>query len=263
MSTTRIYAMVMRQLYLWPRTIERLMGTFWWPLFDLIIWGLTTLYLQKASLVSFSLVTFIIGGLIFWNIVSRSQSDISVNFLDEAWNKNLINIFSTPLTQSEFMVSMMILGAIKLLITLISMIALSLLLYKFNFLSQFGLFIPVLALNLLLFGWSFGFFINGLILRFGYTIQDFAWGLIALIQPFSCVFYPLSSLPPAIQKVARFLPTTYVFEEMRRILQNGHIKLENLVISFILNIIYLLLSLGFFKLMFEYARENGKLVKLN
>jgi hypothetical protein len=89
MNSQRIIAIVIRHLYIWPRSFERWMGALGWPFFDLVIWGLTISYLQKYSQASFSLLTFMLGGLIFWTIVWRVQNDISVNFLDEAWNKNL------------------------------------------------------------------------------------------------------------------------------------------------------------------------------
>lgn len=263
MSKTRILAVVIRHLYIWPRSLERIMWTLGWPIFDLIIWGLTMRYLQTASLASFSLITFILGGVIFWTIVWRVQNDISVNFLDEAWNKNLINIFSSPLSQWEFLVAMIILGLIRVVFTVFTLTIGALILYQFNLLNSFGFYIPFLIINLLLFGWIFGFLVNSFILRFGYQVAEFAWALIALVQPFSCVFYPLSSLPFWAQKIALLLPTTYVFEEMRRILFTGGVNWNNLLISFSLNIFYLILSLWFFRLMFESAREHGRLVKLN
>ncbi len=263
MNRQRILAIVIRHLYLWPRTLERLMHSFGWPIFDLIIWGLTTLYIQKNSLASFSLLTFILGGLIFWTIVWRAQNDISVNLLEEAWNSNLINIFSSPLTKGEFLVAVAILGLFKLVFTMFSLVIGALILYQFNFLTTFGLYIPLLMVNLLLFGWIYGFFINGLILRFGYPVAEFAWALIALVQPFSCVFYPLSSLPDWAQKIGLLLPPTYIFEEMRRVLFSGSLNWYNLLLSFVLNLFYLFLALWFFRSMFENAREHGRLVKLN
>ena len=263
MNKNRILAIVIRHLYIWPRSLERWMGSLGWPLLDLLLWGLASSYFQKRFQDSFSLLPAILGAVILWTIVYRVQQDISVNFLDEAWNKNLINIFSTPLKVEEFLLAMIILGLVKLSLTFLSLTVGAFLLYQFNIFSSFGLLLPILFLNLLLLGWSFGFLIDGLILRFGYDVEDFAWSLVALISPFSCVFYPLSSLPFWAQKVALLLPSTYVFEEARRLLLEERIIGENLLISFLLSIFYLFLSLKFFKLMYEEARKWGRLVKLN
>ena len=53
------------------------------------------------------------------------------------------------------------------------------------------------------------------------------------------------------------------FEEMRRIMLNNNIMFSNLMFAFILNILYLIISIWFFSVMFEKAREQGRLVKLN
>ena len=263
MSTKRIFAMVIRHLYIWPRSLERFMWSFGWPFLEIVIWGLTMQYLQKQFISSFSIVTFMLGAVIFWNIISRTQNEIAINFLDEAWNKNLLNIFATPLTPGEFLIAMVIINILKLSFTIVALTLASWFFYQFNVIASFGFYIPVLLLNLLLIGWSIGFLVTGLILRFGYSVQELAWAITVVIQPFSCVFYPLSALPGWAQQIARIFPSSYIFEEMRRILSSGQINWNNILISFLLNIIYLVFSLVFFRLMFEKARENGKLVKLN
>ena len=262
MNKNRIFAIVIRHLYIWPRSLERLMWTFGWPFLDLFVWGLASSYFQKQVSTSFSFIAFILGGIFFWTIIWRVQNEIGINLMDEVWNKNLINIFSTPLTWQEFLASAVTLAFIKLFITITSLTIAAYLFYQFNF-FQFGLYIPFLVLNLLLFAWNVGFMVNGLILRFGYTVQEMIWGIALLVQPFSCVFYPLSSLPVWAQRIAKFFPSTYVFEEMRRILSTGRVNWESILISFALNMVYLFLVLRFFKVMYEGAREHGRLVKLN
>lgn len=256
-------AIVIRHLYIWPRSLERLMWSFGWPFFDVIIWGLTMDYIQRSSMSSFSLITIILGALILWTIVWRTQNEMAINFLDEAWNKNLINIFSTPLRPTEFLAAMIILNFLKLFFTVIALTTAAWIFYKFNIISSLGLYIPFLLINLLMIGWSVGLFVIGLILRFGYTVQELAWAIVVFIQPFSCVFYPMTALPSWAQKIALFLPSSYVFEEMRRILFTNTVDWNNLLMSFCLNIFYLVLSLLFFRIMFEKAREHGRLVKLN
>lgn len=263
MNFRRIYAIFLRHLYIWPRSLERWQGSLGWPLLGLISWGMTMSFFQKNASFSFSIIAFLLGGVIFWEFTSISQREISVNFLDEAWNKNLINIFSTPLTVGEFLIASVILGLIKLAVTMTVMLIGALIFYKFNVFYVYGLYIPLLVTNLLIFGLSMGIIINGLIIRFGFGAQELAWALIAWISPFSCIYYPLSSIPLWAQKIGLMLPSTYVFEEMRRIIMRGSMNINNLFVSFGLNAIYLVLSLLFFKWMFESARENGRLVKLN
>lgn len=255
--------MVLRHLYVWPKSPERFMWTFGWPLFGLILWGLAISFLQNNSSSSFSFVTFIIGGIIFWEMVVQPQREISINFIDEMWNKNFLNIFSSPLTNGEYLTSLVIIGVLKMIATIATLTVGAMVLYQFNIFSTFGLFIPILFINLLLFGMVLGFVVNALILRFGWSIQEMAWAMVAIVQPLSCVLYPLSTLPLWVQRISLMLPSTYIFEEMRRIMSDGRVDFRNIIISFLMNMVYLFLSLAFFKVMFEQARVHGRLVKLS
>lgn len=263
MRINRIAAVIIRHLYIWPRSPERFMWTFGWPFFGLLIWGLTISFLQNSSSSTFSFITLIIGGIIFWEIVVQPQREISINFIDEMWNKNILNLFASPLTKAEYLTALVIIGTIKMFATAISLTIGSIILYNFNIFSSFGLFIPILFINLILFGITLGFIVNSLILRYGWSMQEIAWAIVAIVQPFSCVLYPLSSLPVWVQKISILLPATYVFEEMRRIMFQNNVNINNLMFALLLNILYLTLSIWFFSAMFEKAREHGRLVKLN
>lgn len=262
MNGNRIRAIVLRHLYVWPRGLERFMWSIGWPMVSIFSWGLTASYLQSFSALSISITTLILGGIIFWSITTRSQLETTVNFMDEVWNKNLINIFSSPLTIGEFLTATIILDIIKLVISVVVLSVTAYLLYSLNLIG-FGWYLPMFVINLLLFGWTVGFFIIGLMLRLGgRNIQELAWALLGFVAPFSCVYYPITSLPVWAQKIAIVLPTTYVFEEMRRFMFSREVYWENLLLSLVLNLIYLILSLLFIFVMFEKARETGKLAKI-
>lgn len=47
MKFHRIYALVTRYLYLYRRSLPRMMEIFYWPFLDLVIWGFITVYLMK------------------------------------------------------------------------------------------------------------------------------------------------------------------------------------------------------------------------
>ncbi|MEK7165800.1 MAG: ABC transporter permease, partial [Patescibacteria group bacterium] len=72
----RIWGIVVRHLFAWPRNLENLAETFWWPTFDLVIWGFTASYLAKNQDQTSQLVAFFIGGVIFWMFVYRSQQEM-------------------------------------------------------------------------------------------------------------------------------------------------------------------------------------------
>ena len=102
-----------------------------------------------------------------------------------------------------------------------------------------------------------GFLGAAFIMYYGNKVQTLAWTMGFMFAPFSAVYYPLSSLPSWIQNISKFLPTTYVFEGMRGIINNQSLPLDMLLKSLGLNILYLTLSIAFFVFMFEKSRAKG------
>ena len=109
-----VQAVVFRHLFEWRRELDRIVDSFWWPMIDLIAWGLASKYIQENSIQQFNFTAFFMGGLIFWTFIQNAQRDINMPILSEAWNRNLINIFSTPLRLRELIVGTIILGLFKL-----------------------------------------------------------------------------------------------------------------------------------------------------
>jgi len=238
------------------------MDIFFWPVMEIFLWGFLSLYLQQFNITGINVLTVLLGALIFWNLLNQSQHSTSIAFLEEIWERNLLNIFVSPITVAEFLISTLLLGIVRIFLIGIVMSLLVFVLYHLNFL-MFGFSIIPFVLNLLLFGWALGLFTIGLILRWGTSAQILAFGITFLIQPFSAVFYPVSALPEVIRWIAYILPPSYIFEGMREVLKNGALPLHLLTVGFIVNIIYILLSLWFFWFMFCKAKQNGKLMKLD
>lgn len=262
MKLHRIQALLIRHLYLYKRSLPRLMDVFYWPIMDLLVWGFFSVYLQKQTLGDFNLISVLLGALIFWDFLNQSQKAVSVAFLEDVWERNLLNIFVTPLRVSEFLTATVLLGFIRIFLVSIVLGVLAFFFYSFN-IFQFGFYLIPLIANLLLFGWTLGIFTTAIILRYGTQAQILAFGFIFIIQPFSAVFYPLQVLPVFLQKIAFFLPSAHVFEGMRGILAGGAFPADQLFIAFILNIIYLAVCIAFFYAKFRRAKAKGILLKLD
>jgi len=102
-----------------------------------------------------------------------------------------------------------------------------------------------------------GFLGSSVIVYWGQKVQTIAWTMGFLFAPFSAVYYPLSQLPGWVQKIALWLPTTYVFEGMRTVIFTGKLDIVILAKSLGLNVIYLIGSLILFRFMFEKSRAKG------
>ncbi len=236
------------------------MEIFYWPLLDLMLWGFVGLYLTRFRGNVPNFVAYFLGALILWDILFRSQQGISVSFLEDLWSHNLVNIFISPLSPVEYVLSLLVMSLIKLGLASFVLTVLAYFLYSFNIFTIGPALIP-LALNLIIMGWSIGIITTAIILRYGQQAEVLAWGLALLFQPISAVFYPVSVLPVWLQHVVAFIPSAHVFEGMRAVIAGGPFPIAHLVMAFLLNIGYVAVSVIFFSWNFKGVKEKGLLVK--
>ncbi len=255
MSWMRILGVFYRYFYVARKGLHQLSDLFYWPLVDILIWGLTSFWIQTQSHVD-NLPLILMTGLIFWQVVWRGSIDISTSLLQEFWHRNLVNLFSTPLKISEWITGMILLCLCKMVIT-ISFGSLAVyLLFTLNVFNIGWAFLPFAA-SLLIFGWALSFLSSSMIIYWGHKVEMFAWMIAFIFAPFSAVFYPVHVLPVWAQKISWCMPTTYIFEGMRSILATGTFPTHYFWTSMWLNVIYLLASFCIFKWMFEKTRQKG------
>lgn len=248
--------MVLRYYYQMLHSWDRLADMFYWPAMEIFIWGITGLYLAQLTHSKINYLYVILSGLVFWVIIWRAQYEITVNLLTEFWDRNIVNLFTTPLTVYEWVTSFIVFGFFKTLISLAFSSILVYFVYQYNILI-FGLYLPIFIINLLLTGWAGGFIVAAFLIRYGQKMQQLAWAGVAIIAPFSAVYYPLSILPDWAQKIGLFIPSTYTFEVIRQSLFTGKVSIEYLLISFGMGLVYFIFSIWFFVWMFNKSRKLG------
>lgn len=261
MKLHRITALIARHLYLYRRSLPRIMEIFYWPFLDLVIWGFITLYLARYQTQVPGFVTFFLGALILWDMLFRSQQGITISFLEEIWARNLMNLFASPLKPSEFLAATMAMSIMKVTCVSIVMAVCAVLFYSYNVLA-IGLWLIPFVVNLVITGWVIGVFTTSLIMRFGQEAEVLAWSMVFLFQPISCVFYPMDVLPAWLEPVAMANPAAHIFEGMRQVLTAGAAPLPHLVWAVGLNAILLVLAVGWFYKTFAYCKEQGLLVRV-
>ena len=256
MKLHRIFALILRYMFLFRHSFDRLTDAFYWPTIDLVFWGLTSKYIIKTFSGKENIALILLSGLIFWWVIWRSQYEITVNILEDLWDKNFINIFVSPIRFSEWVISLLLLGILKSFLSLGFMATVAFLLYKIN-IFFFGFHLIPFVFLLIISGWWVGFIVAGIILRYGTRIQTLAWSLVAIFGPFSGIFFPTSALPEWAQKVSSFIPMSYIFEGMREVIATGHISLDKIVVSLLLNVFYISLALLFLKASFKKRFDQG------
>jgi ABC-2 type transport system permease protein len=261
MKLHRIQAVIIRHIYEARRNFDRIADMVYWPVLDIVVWGFFTIYLARGKHLEPGVVSFLLGATILWGLFFAFQRDMAVGFLDELWSRNLVNLFSTPLSLSEYMTGLILVNLLKALIGMTAAGLIAWLCYTFDIFPMLPAFLPF-VLNLMLFALAIGVIITGLIFRYTTRIQGLAWSFAGLLMPLSCVFYPVKSLPRALRAIAWTLPTAHSFEGMRQILSGGGFSPVHFGCGLALNLGYFIFAVVFFRFIFESARSRGLLVKL-
>jgi ABC-2 type transport system permease protein len=154
----------------------------------------------------------------------------------------------------------MVMSVVRLSIGLVPVTLLAIAFFGFN-LYSFGFALVAFFLNLMLTSWAIGIFVSGLILRNGMGAENFAWSIMFLFMPLTCVYYPVTTLPSWLQPVAWMLPPTYVFEGMRALLIDRVFRPDLMLYAFGLNIVLFAIGLTGFLALVRGARRQGSLMQ--
>ena len=260
-SAGRVWAMLLRYLYLlrssWPRTLELL----YWPTLQMLIWGFMSQFLYANSSYVFRAFGVLLAAVMLWDVLFRGQLGLSMSFLEEMWARNLGHLFVTPLRPYEWVVSLLSMSLIRVLLGIVPAALLAIPFYHYSIFSM-GLPLVAFFAVLLVMGWALGLAICGLILHQGMGAEGMAWTVVFTLSPISAVYYPVSILPVWLQHAAWALPSTYVFEGMRAVLFTEIFRADYFFAAAALDAIYLALGATVFFVAFHNARRRGALLQM-
>lgn len=258
--TARIFTIFLRQWYILKGNPSRLFGIFYWATVDLVIWGVLTVYLHEVGGSGLNFITFLIGAIIFAHFLERVQYGIAGSALEDIWVRNLSNLFATPLSLIEYITGLVVTSIYTTFLTLGLMAILAWVLFSYSIL-QFGILLLPFILVLFLFGMALGIFALVFILRLGPSAETIIWALPASLSPFSGIFYPVNTLPSALQWVSSALPSSYIFEGMRTVVLTGSFDAQAFWFSALLAILYMFGAYILLKYYYKLALRKGFFVR--
>lgn len=259
-TCARIYAMLLRYLYLlrssWPRVLELA----YWPTVQMILWGFITQFFVQDSTVLGQAAGLLLSGVLLWDVLFRSQIGFSVVFFEEMHSRNLGHLFVSPLRPPELLAAIMLISALRTLFGVGVAAVLAIAFYDYHLIAL-GLPLIGFFTNLLVMGWALGLLVAALVLRHGLGAESIAWVAVFALAPLSGIYYPIATLPDWLQPVAWALPSSYVFEGMRAVLLDHTFPAELMAYGSLLNLIYLSTGMAVFLHTFSIARRRGLLLQ--
>jgi ABC-2 type transport system permease protein len=257
----RIGALVQRYIYLLRSSGVRLVELIYWPFLQMLTWGFLQKYLAGNTTPLAQAAGVLIGSVLLWDILFRSNIGFSTTFMEEMWSRNLGNLLISPLRPYELVAALSLWSVIRLSVSMVPVAVAAYFFFGFNLLDL-GLPLAAFFVVLVLTSWSLGLIAAGVILRYGLAAEEFAWSLAFLLLPLCCVYYPVAVLPEWLKPVALALPPTHVFEGMRSILLHHIFDARELWWALSLNALYLLAGYLLFSRFLASARVNGTLLRL-
>ena len=255
-SAVRIAAVTLRHWYLLRGSWPRIVSLMYWPIVQLLIWGYLTSFLAERSDWMSQAFGVLIGGVLLWDIVFRSQIGVSMAFMEEMWSRNLAHLFISPLQPWEWVGAMTLTAVIRTLVGATPAMLLAGPLFGF-WPTELGFALLGFFVALLLFGWAMGLIVISAIFRQGQGAEELAWAVVFIMAPFCCVYYSVDTLPALLQPLALALAPTHVFEGMRAILIEGRFDAGAMAAAFGLNALYLGFGFWLFLRTCAVARARG------
>lgn len=264
-TSKRIYAVFVRQLYLLQNNPTRLAGNFAWLTIAIVQWGFISKYLGTLGKANFNFITVILGALILWEFLTRIQQGMMMAFLEDVWSNNLLNYFASPLRVSEYTAGLVASSIVTALMGFMMMSIIAGFCFGYDVFIIGLSIIPFIGI-LFLFGVALGLFICATIFRLGPTAEWLGWPLPMVLSLISGVYYPIDTLPDKLAQIARLFPPAYVFETLRAQLEQTASRdmiINNLSHGLALALFYLLLAYCFFNGVYRHNLKTGKLARFN
>jgi ABC-2 type transport system permease protein len=254
-SPARIYAMVLRYIYLLRRSWPRVLELAYWPTMQMILWGFISQFMRTNSTWLAQASGVLLAGVLLWDVMFRGQLGVSTVFFEEMYSRNLGHLFASPLRPYELVCALLTISFIRTIIGVGGAALLAIPLYHY---SIFSMGLPLLAffVNLLVMGWSIGLLVSGLVLRYGLGAENLAWVAIFAVAPVSGIYYPISVLPDWLQVIA------HLFEGMRTVLFEHVFRIDLFMRAVGLNVLYLGFGITVFLGVFRAARRRGLLINV-
>lgn len=256
-SCASMWAVVLRHTRMWQRDPNFLLGSFYWPLLDILVWGFVGAWIQKSQATEFqNYESVALLGVLLWQCVGRGCNALLMSLSEELWSCNIVNLFSLPLRLTDWIGGIVLFTMIIMSIISLFSILVCMLFYDipfWPFLWTFGLFFLPLFIS----GIWVGFIGLQVIIMLGKRSVELGYVVAWFLLPFSGAYYPIEVLPMWAQKVSAFLPMSYLFQGMRGYVMHQQDPTPYLIKGSILAITYAFCSITLFVYCFNRSKRNG------
>lgn len=256
MNGTRVMAVMRRHWIVLRRSPHRWFEISFWPVMDVLLWGSLGAFVARQDSTSQAATPYLLAGIMLFWVFTQSQFSIALGVNEETWTRNILNVFTTPVTETEYLAGIALFGLLKLVLCMLTLTVTTIAFFGFDF-SDIGWSVVPIAALLVINGWALALLVVGLVLRFGQSAEILIWGLNYVLLAVSGVFFPADALPAGIEKVASVLPTTKAFAALRAVLDGRPLPWSTLAASLLGSLIFLAIAFAWSRWLLGVFRRRG------
>jgi ABC-2 type transport system permease protein len=150
---------------------------------------------------------------------------------------------------------------IRLIVAVLPVTFMAILFFGFN-LWALGATFGAFFVLLMLFAWSIGLLVSGVLMRYGVGAENLIWSVIYFVMPLGAVYYPVATLPHWMQPISWSLPPTYVFEGLRGALIDHVVRWDLMAQGLAIDLLMFGAAAFAFASLMKSARRAGALLQL-
>lgn len=255
----KVWAFAARGVIMTWRNVFAIFELFFWPLIGLFSVGLLTQFLALGP----DTISFVLVGVVAMNTVQIAQLDLSYALLYDVWSKCLKQCFVAPVQLWQIVVGSGLVGLVRGLLVFLLMLACGWWFFGMSLAWQLWWPLSRFFLGLFVMAVIEGLIVMALVLRFGHRAEITAWAISYLVLLLAGLYYPVSLLPPWVQKVAYSIPLTYFLEDCRALYGFPATVSRPGLYGWGLSLLYLGLGYLLLRWSLQAARKQGTLLRLS
>lgn len=254
-SSERIVAIFLRHCYVLRNDFLHVFSDFYWPLFDIIVWGLTSVAFQSQGC-SGNIGGMIILSLAAWQAANRANGSLFMGIMEEMHAQNIVNLFASPLRIAEYWIGLSLFTFAKSLLVLFLCFGFGYFVFNAPLMLLTWPVIPLLIL-IIFSGLVIGLITVSILILGGQRAEAIGWITGWFFAPFSGVFCPFEALPVIAQHIGSMVPTSYFFRLFWLIMRGEPTDVSLWFKGIGLLLLYLILTMMFMRFMFNKSKQNG------
>lgn len=255
---TKTLAFTYRNITMTRRNVFMLGDMIYWPFIAVLSIGFMLAFLRPGARDA----SVVLSGVVAMSVLQTCQLDVSYVLLFDMWSKSMKHTMAAPVGPRHYLTGSWIFGITRGTLTFFIITGLIRLMFHFNVMSGGAAPTIVFLAGIFISGLTIGMLIIVLLLTFGMRAEIVTWSIVSVLLLVCGIYYPVSVMPEALQRIGHSIPLTFFLEYYRE--SFGLTGTPGAAAKgFILSGIYILILYALLEAAQRRAKRRGTILKMS